>query len=133
MIFSTGFSQNTQTLTLTPNGVLDHVFDNSGNQYSFQNILINTQNSASNKVTLVGCSGNSIFNLYFEPGCGMDNTSSAIENARRAVVCQVFEDLSAFLTTNTSVLQPTSTTKVNIWVRNINNIPSVPNTLLGIP
>src|ERR1700741_4353617 len=35
------------------------------------------------------------FNYYFAPGCGMDGTSQN-DIDRRAVVCQVFNDISQF-------------------------------------
>jgi len=133
MLVTVGYSQNPQNKHITPNGVLDAIFDKQGNKYTFNDILINTDNNQSyNRVALLGCSTNSIFNLYFETGCGLDNIASQIDNDRRAVICQVFEDLSAFITTTNSALQPTSTTKVNIWVRNINNIPNANNSVLGV-
>ncbi|MDD2984955.1 T9SS type A sorting domain-containing protein [Flavobacterium sp.] len=116
----------------TPGGVMDTIFDKSGNQYTFNDILINTQSNAQSRVTLLSCSNNSIFNLYFEEGSGCEDNSIIEHNLRRQVICNVFEDLSAFLTTSSSALQPTSTTKVNIWVRNIANIPDISPQALGL-
>ncbi|MBC8883697.1 hypothetical protein H9X57_10960 [Flavobacterium piscinae] len=116
----------------TPGGVMDNIFDKSGNQYTFNDILINTQSNAESRVTLLSCANNSIFNLYFEEGSGCEDNSIIEHNLRRQVICNVFEDLSAFLTTSSSALLPTSTTKVNIWVRNIANIPNVSPQALGL-
>ena len=124
------FSQ--QNFFVTPLGVLDKVFDQRGVQYNLADLLINNDTGSSGRSVLVTCSSTSIFNLYFESGSGMEDTSNVLHNARRDVVCKVFQDLSDFLTTPSSALLPTSTTKVNIWVRNINNVYTNPNGILGM-
>lgn len=115
---------------LTPNGVLENVFDQNGNRYQLRDLIVSNQiDLASNKSVLVSCSSTSIFNLYFEPGCGMTSTTNLTEINRRTVLCQVFQDISNFINT------PLTTTnkKVNIWVRNINNITGVNmNATLGL-
>jgi len=125
-------AQLPQSNHFTPGGLMDNIFDKSGNQYTFNDILINTQSTAESRVTLLSCSNNSIFNLYFEEGSGCEDNAVINHNLRRQVICNVFDDLSAFLTTSSSALQPTSTTKVNIWIRNIANIPNVPPQALGL-
>jgi len=111
---------------LTPEGKLETVFDNRGNQLKLNDILINSSKSLNNRT--ISCSTTSYFNLYFEPGCGMDDTSDPIHNARRLVICKVFEDISNFIN---SPLTSTGN-KVNIWVRNINNVYANPNGILGL-
>ncbi len=113
---------------LTPNGIMDNVFDQYGNYYSLSDILINNENhTINNKSSLINCTSTSYFNLYFEPGCGMENPSIPLHNARRDVVCKIFQDLSNFINS------PLSSTgeKINIWVRNINNLGTNPNGVLG--
>ena len=125
------YGQN--TFNITPNGVLDNVYDRLGNHYNLYDLMISDQNSSSSsKSTLLSCGTNSIFNLYFEPGCGMEDTSNPTHNARRAVVCQVFQDISNFLTTTNSALQANSITKVNIWVRKIGSVYNNPAGILGM-
>lgn len=116
---------------LTPNGVLDNIYDLYGNKYKLSDLLIekrttiqsdNPTQKGSGPIQIqstsptASCSAG-YFNLYFENGSGMEGTS-ATELARRAVVCQIFSDLSAFITS------PLSTTgkRVNIFVRNMVNM-----------
>ena len=131
-------------VNLSPEGKLEIIYDNQGNQFKLEDILINAPikkkapvrneltefeniSITNTSTTNLTCSGTSYFNLYFEPGCGMEDTTNPTHNARRAVLCKVFEDISNFITS------PLSNTgnKVNIWVRNIANL-SVPSGTLGI-
>jgi hypothetical protein len=117
LCFFKGYSQQYE-INLSPEGKLETVYDNRGNLLKLKDILIDAPKEIGYlKTTNVTCSTTSYFNLYFEPGCGMDDTSNPTNNARRAVMCKVFEDISNFITS------PLSTTgnKVNIWVRNIAN------------
>lgn len=126
-IFLKSYSQEYE-INLSPEGKLENIYDNQGNQFKLKDILINApKNSGVLNTTNLNCSTTSYFNLYFEPGCGMEDTTNPIHNARRAVMCKVFEDISNFITS------PLSTTgnKVNIWVRNIANM-SVPSGTLGL-
>jgi hypothetical protein len=109
------FGQVTSSIDLTPNGLFDNVFDQQGNQYRLSDLLINNESSTS-KSLLANCSTTSYFNLYFEPGCGMDSTTDLDQIARRNVICKVFEDISNFINS------PLTTTgnKVNIWVKSVN-------------
>ncbi len=116
----------------SPDGVLENVLDNLGNIYKLSDLLINTDNpnNLAGRGTLFTCS-DSIFDLYFESGCGMDDLDDSSQDGRRAVVCKFFEDLSNFITDSNSPLV-LSGNKVNIWVRNINNIPNISNNALGL-
>lgn len=125
--FLKGYSQQYE-INLSPEGKLETVYDNRGNQLKLKDILIDAPRDLGYlKAGIVNCSSTSYFNLYFEPGCGMEDTSNPTHNARRAVLCKVFEDISNFITS------PLSTTgnKVNIWVRNIANM-NVPTGTLGL-
>ena len=122
---------------MSPNGVLDNVLDQNGNKYRLIDLLVNRNSnnngSALNRSPLINCTSTSYFNLFFEAGSGMEIVVDPVQNninaARRATVCQVFQDLSAFINS------PLTTTgnKVNIWIRNINalQLPST-NGLLGV-
>jgi len=125
LLGSTVYSQksNPNENNITPSGVLDKVFDQSGKEYALSDLLVERSGT-----TLINCSSTSYFNLYFEVGSGMENSSDPTHIARRAVVCKVFEDLSNFINS------PLTTTgnKVNIWVRNINNVFATPNGVLGL-
>lgn len=125
--FLKGYSQE-YVINLSPEGKLETVYDNRGNQLKLKDILIDAPKELGYlKTTTITCSTTSYFNLFFEPGCGMEDTTNSTHNARRAVLCKVFEDISNFITS------PLSTTgnKVNIWVRNIANI-NVPTGTLGL-
>ncbi|MBC5833521.1 T9SS type A sorting domain-containing protein [Flavobacterium sp. F372] len=125
LCFFKGYSQQYE-INLSPEGKLETVYDNRGNLLKLKDILIDAPKEIGYlKTTNVTCSTTSYFNLYFEPGCGMDDTSNPTHNARRAVICKVFEDISNFITS------PLSTTgnKVNIWVRNIANESAQVGTL----
>lgn len=113
----------------SPNGCFDKVFDQYGNRYELKDLQVveNTkEGQAFSKNTLISCDSG-IFELYFETGSGMDNTSDAANNQRRDVVCRVFKDISNFIRTNNA-----TTTKVRIWVRDITKVQNVPSTALGV-
>ena len=125
--FLKSYSQEYE-INLSPEGKLETIYDNQGNQFKLKDILINApKNSGVLNTTSLNCSTTSYFNLYFEPGCGMEDTTNPTHNARRAVMCKVFEDISNFITSPLS----TSGNKVNIWVRNIANM-SAPSGTLGL-
>jgi len=122
---------NEKQTSLSPNGILDDVFDHYGRKYKLSDLIIakDTKDGKGTtaKTTLITCNSG-YFNLYFETGCGMEIVGNPTHDARRAVVCKVFEDLSNFINS------PLSTTgkKVNIWIRNINNVITAPNTPNGV-
>ena len=123
LTFNSFFGQQLDNnFNLTPNSILDNIYDHYGNKYKLSDLLV--ENSAS---SLGICSPDSIFNLYFEVGSGMEDSNNPIHLARRAVVCEVFEAISSFINT------PLTSTgnKVNIWVRNINNVATTTNGFLG--
>lgn len=105
----------------TPNGIFDKVFDRFGNGYKLSEIQILETSTPGTPTTrdAILCSPG-YFNLYFEIGSGMEGTS-AVEINRRNVICQVFSDISTFINSPLT----TSGNRVNIWVRDIGNIPGV--------
>ncbi|MEI7596245.1 MAG: T9SS type A sorting domain-containing protein [Bacteroidota bacterium] len=101
---------------VSPNGVMDDMYDLYGNKYTLKDLIIENANVKS-FVTSINCG---CFTAYFEAGCGMGETN-LIETPRRDVLCKLLTDLSDFITpTNPSV-------KVNIWVRNLANLPNIGN------
>jgi Secretion system C-terminal sorting domain len=128
-----GFGQTIPgvSIKLSPNGLLENIFDKSGNKYTLSDIKAGQDkmiNNTLSKSTVLCNSG--IFDLYFETGSGMESTTNVTERQRRDVVCQVFNDLSNFIV---SPLQNAgNTTRVKIWVRNITNISGVPSNALGL-
>lgn len=109
MVFFNGYSQQEPKL--------GKVYDRFGKERLLKDLMINTPESGGElrRSPQLTCSSTSYFNLYFEEGSGMENTSNATHNARRAVVCKVFEDLSNFINSPLTA----SGKKVNIWVKNI--------------
>ncbi len=112
--------------TLTPNpidtaiheGHLDIVFDQLGKKYKLDDIRIQKTNALTGVQTTppMLCTTNSgYFNLYFEAGCGMDGATQT-DIDRRNVICQVFADISAFISSPLNI----TGNKVNILVGNLN-------------
>ncbi|MBK8705975.1 MAG: T9SS type A sorting domain-containing protein [Saprospiraceae bacterium] len=101
---------------LSPEGHFDRVRDRFGNPYRLSEIQIpETMNGN------LLCVNSGYFNLYFEPGCGMEGNTQD-EQDRRDVLCQLFSDLSAF------IVPANPATKVNIWIRDIAQIITSPAT-----
>lgn len=111
-----------QTPYYSPERMFDTtICDQNGKRYTLSDIRIDTSTiySDGNKVQMLCSSG--YFDLYFEPGCGMENTSNPTHNARRAVICQLFTDLSAFITNKGGI-----SNKVRIFIRDMNKALSTP-------
>ena len=105
----------------SPQGLFDKVYDADGNTTDIKNILAGksyTVNNVTTTNTLLCTSG--IFELYFETGCGMENTGIFLHNQRRAILCQAFQDISNFI--NTPLKNAGNTTKVKILIRNQVNV-----------
>ncbi len=109
--------------SISPDGLLETVFDNYGNRYSLSDIKI-PDDSSSYIMQSVTCSPG-YFNLFFENGW---EGSTANAPAKEAVICQVLSDLSNFIVSPLNG----STTKVNIWVRNINAFIANPSTSITL-
>ncbi len=107
---------------MTPDGLFDRVRDRFGNPYRLSDLQIPETMSGS----LLCGSTAGYFNLYFEPGCGMDG-SSQTEIDRRAVICQLFSDLSQFINRPSGAAD-----NVNIWIRNIGNVQGASANHLGV-
>lgn len=131
-IIGWGQTNPIQDKKISPDGYFETVLDRFGNQYDIKDLQIGkdlTINQTISKSTAITCDSG-IFELYFETGSGMENTADANHNARRDVICRVFKDISDFI--NTPLKNAGNTTKVKIWVRNINNISGVPSNALGL-
>jgi hypothetical protein len=101
---------------LSPEGHFDRVRDRFGNPYRLSEIQIPETMSGN-----LLCVNSGYFNLYFEPGCGMEGNTQD-EQDRRDVLCQLFSDLSAF------IVPANPATKVNIWIRDISQLITSPAT-----
>ncbi len=111
----------------SPDGLLDNVFDQFGNHYKLNELKVGASTSDSlgtNQKTSTLLCPSGYFNLYFETGSGMEG-NTAIETARRNVICQVFSDISTFI--NSPLQSSGNTNRVNIWIRDINQIVSNSN------
>lgn len=129
----TGFAQSTlEEQKITVGGYFEDIYDQYGNKYNIKDLKAGEDkiiNNSVSKNTLICSSG--MFDLYFETGSGMENTSDANQNARRAVICQVFSDLTNFI--HSPLNDPNNNTRVRIWVRNINNlVGGVPPGVAGL-
>ena len=102
-------------------GFLNTVFDGYGNQYSLEDIMINKNDQSTMKWIDQSCDSG-IFNLNFTNGSGFEDPTNATQIARRAVICQVFKDLSNFI--NSPLHNTGNTQKVEIWVRDIDGLIS---------
>lgn len=118
------------------NGIFDNVFDQYGNKYQLSDLIVGKDSRDTGgkvyRTAAISCTSG-YFNLNFEEGSGMENTSDPIQNQRRDVICQVFQDISTFI--NSPLTTNGLGNKVNIWVRNINNVivsPNSPNGVLGL-
>lgn len=122
---------------LSPDGLFDKVFDHYGNSYELTDLLIGKEERSENNQKLrftnpapLNCG---YYNVYFEVGSGMEDNSNPIHLERRNVLCRVLTDLSNFI--NSPLTTNGLNNKVNIWVRNINNVitaPNSPNGVLGL-
>lgn len=125
------FSQEENGIEPLPKWKNTVIFDRFGNKYKLKEIDLNPkrdllgENILSSQV--ISCNAG-IFELYFETGSGMEDVNDIIHNQRRDVVCKVFSDISTFLQTPLHI----STTRVRIWVRNINQLPNFNSDVLGL-
>lgn len=125
-------SPNEENYNLSPNGLFEKVFDHYGNSYNLSDIWIYKQGrSQSNfKATAPTPMTCGYYNLYFETGSGMEDISNPVHVERRNVLCRVITDLSDFI--NSPLTTNGLNNKVNIWVRNINNVITPPNSSNGV-
>ena len=118
---------------LTPQGYFDKVFDKEGVQFKLSEIVagqtyIDKLGSITTNTVL--CTSG-IFELYFQTGCGMDVVGNPLNDQRRAIVCQAFQDYSDFL--NTPLKNSGNTTKIKIWIRSPTSFsPPLPGNVAGV-
>ncbi len=121
---------------LSPDGMFDKVFDHYGNSYKLSDVLVGKEVRADNNQILRSTNPTPMtcgyYDLYFETGSGMEDVSNPIHVERRNVLCRVLTDLSNFI--NSPLSTNGLNNKVNIWVRNINNVipPIIANEILGL-
>lgn len=101
-------------LLASPEGLFDRVRDQYGNPYRLGDLQVPEPTSGR-----LLCTNAGYFNLYFEPGCGMEGNST-LEVARRDVLCQLYTDISQF------IIPVNPSAKVNIWVRDLSLVPGMP-------
>lgn len=108
------------------------IVDNDGKRYTLNDIRVDTisENGSGLKTTLAACTSTSAgyFDLYLQPGCGFEPipgnpTQSAINAQRLSVLCQLFIDLSNFVTNRGG-----NSNRVRILIKDFNNIVSFPST-----
>jgi len=127
LTFAIAQSQTNPLGDYTPATSFDTLYDMYGGKHALKNLKIDTTNRDGYKAASLLCSSAGYFNVYFETGCGMDGSGSP-DVDRRNVICKLLTDISAFI-------QPAnSTVRVNLWVRNVNNVISGASTsgLLGL-
>lgn len=116
-------SQDGSENWLTPGGIFDVLYDNQGNQYQLTNLSLtashplggnNSVNSAPNNTCSAG-----YFNIYFAANSVFDGAGATPTNMR-AIVCQVFTDLTGLISSPLSPLANTGP-KVNIFCGNTTN------------
>lgn len=113
---------------LSPEGMLEKVFDSYGNSYNLSDIVVVDNNTQVLKSTNPSPLNYGYFYLYLEDGCGLTTSDPDYLN-RRAAIGRVLLDLTAFI--NPPLGIDRNTIKVNIWVRKIENIFSSINGVLG--
>lgn len=127
LIIQNNYSQVTPVYS--PEGKMETVFDRFGYKYTLDDVRNTPKKHNKTGTSLRSnllCSPG-IFNLYFEAGCGADG-GSATAIARRAVFCQVFQDVSDMIQTPLK----SNGGKVNIWIRNITQMQGYSNSHLGL-
>lgn len=114
----------------TPGGIFDTLYDQFGKKHYIEDLLIKPEppygaktasmNTGSPQpqgiVSFTSCNSG-YFKLFFETGCGMEGSSNA-EQTRRNVICQVFYDISQFISSPLS----SNGGKVNIMIRDMANM-----------
>ena len=109
---------NAQTpdLRITPEGLMDTVFDRFGEKEPLINLMMNSPAGYTlnllRPAPSISCTAG-YYNLYFAPGSVFTGTNGA---AYRNVVCNVFTDLSNLV--NSPLSAPGNTVKVNVYCDN---------------
>lgn len=112
---------------ITPDGLFDSVFDKDGRKYNLKNLLIPGIDPNINAQTIPIPCTSGYFNLYYEVGSGMEG-NTAIEIARRNVLCQVLNDISSFIPAPSGSPLATGVLHINLWVKDINTLVSNAST-----
>ena len=97
------------------NGLFEELYDREGNVYALSELEIPKSSGPLRSGTTCTCG---YFQLYFEDGSGMEIDGDATHLERRAVACQVMQDLSDF------IVPQDPSNLVRILVRDIGNMTS---------
>lgn len=119
---------------VTPGRRFDILYDKDGRKYALGDLRVDLRLASSVKTSRASSTCNpGYFQLYFEANSGLAGTS-ATDVARRTVVCQVFSDIASFLPPPAGTPLANGTHKLNIWVRDISQIISNPQSsgVLGL-
>ncbi len=111
----------------SPGALLDSVFDRFGGRYVMDDIKIRQGTYAGANARMDETCPGSYFHLFYEDGSGMEIPNDPIHMAKRAVMCQVFLDISNFISRS---VPPANypTVPINIWVQNPTGVnPAVGN------
>ncbi len=113
-------AQTNEDMYFTPDGIFDTLYDDMGNHYGINELIVSPATGGTGGgmnteggTTDYSCDCGGYFELYYEAGSGMEILSNATHAARRAVLCQVMCDLSAF------IVPANANTKVKIHVRSM--------------
>ncbi len=107
---------------LPSNSGSDTIYDMYGTKYHYSELKVGGQGvdplGRPAALPSITCG---YFELYFETGSGMEGTS-ALELARRNVLCQVFTDLSGWINSPLTSNPDPATNKAKIFVRNLSSM-----------
>jgi hypothetical protein len=128
------FCQNENVIEPEPEYKSLVVFDRFGKQYTLEEIDLTPKRDVILREELlesrlIQCAATAgIFDLYFENGSGFEDINNPEHNARRAVLCQVFSDISNFIYSPLN----NGTNRVRIWVRRIDQLNGFNPNVLGL-
>lgn len=101
-------------------GAFDVIHDRFGNKYWLSDLRTDEVVNGTVKAVSIPCS-TGYFDLFFEPGSGMESLTNPIHIQRREVLCQVFSDISNLI--NSPLTVAGNNNKVKILIRNIQSDP----------
>lgn len=107
---------------LTPGGLLDTAIDRTGHRYHLLSIAVNdTLRAGGDSLTVnkISSCSSGYFQLYFEPGSGMEDDGNPAHLARRNVLCHLLSDISSFVHSPLSA----NGNKINMWIRDKAQVP----------
>lgn len=134
LIFSLAIKAQTlsEPPQISPYGIMDTVHDTHGNRYKLSELQISQNklynHSSVNALSSYSCSAG-YFDLYFAANSYFDGSGSP-QSDRRAVLCQVFTDVSNFITSPLAV--GGNTVRISIYCDNVSGGSNALATAGGI-